>query len=62
MQMLNSLKSDPAGFLRGRGFNIPSGVDMSNPQSIINGLMQSGQVNRNAYLQGMAMMNQFPKR
>lgn len=60
MQMLQGLKQDPIGFMRKMGFNIPQGIDPHNPQSIISALMQSGQVSRNAYTQGMGMMAQFP--
>jgi hypothetical protein len=56
MQMLQSLKSDPVEFMRQRGFNLPDGVDAKNPQSIINALMQSGQVSRNAYKSAIQRM------
>ena len=56
MQMLQNLKSDPAAFIRQRGFNLPDGVDVRNPQSIINALMQSGQVSGNAYKSAMQRM------
>ena len=56
MQLLQQLKSDPAQFMKNKGFNLPDGVDVNNPQSIINGLMQSGQVNNNRYLQAMQML------
>lgn len=49
MQMVQDLKSDPRGFLKNRGFDVPDGVDTSNPQSIINGLMQSGQVGNSRF-------------
>lgn len=55
-QMLQQLKSNPAQFMRDRGINVPDGIDMSNPQSILNGLMQSGQINSNAYQRVMQMM------
>lgn len=60
MQMLQSLKSDPVGFIRQMGYNVPQGIDLHNPQSIINGLMQSRQIPQSAYSQGMQMMRQFP--
>ena len=56
MQMLQNLKSDPATFMRQRGFNLPDGVDVRNPQSIIGALMQSGQVSGNAYRSAMQRM------
>lgn len=56
MQMLQNLKSDPAAFIRQKGFNLPDGVDVRNPQSIINALMQSGQISGNKYQKAMQMM------
>ena len=56
MQMVQQLKSNPIQFLKNMGFNIPNGVDFKNPQSIINSLIQSGQINNNRYQQAMQMM------
>ena len=56
MQMLQNLKNDPVSFLKQKGFNLPDGVDVRNPQSIINALMQSGQVSGNAYKSAMQRM------
>lgn len=55
-QMVQQLKSDPVGFMKSRGINIPNGVDTTNPQSIINGLMQSGQIGNGRYRQVMQMI------
>lgn len=55
-QTVQQLKSNPTEFLQRMGFNIPSGVDLRNPQSIINSLMQSGQVNNAKYYQAMQNM------
>lgn len=60
MHMLQGLKGDPAGFMRQMGFNLPQGVDLHNPQAIVMGLLQSGQVSNAALRQGMGMMSQFP--
>lgn len=38
---VGQLKADPAGFLRQLGVNVPQGVDMSNPVSIIQALYGS---------------------
>ena len=54
MQMLSQLKQNPADFIAKAGFNVPQG--MSNPQQIINHLMQSGQVTQSRYNQVMQMM------
>ena len=56
MQAIQQLKSNPAGFLKSRGFNIPNGVDTRNPQSIINSLVQSGQIGNNKVQQAMQML------
>lgn len=56
VQMIQQLKSDPVGFMKSRGINIPNGVDTTNPQSIINGLMQSGQIGNGRYQQVMQMI------
>lgn len=53
MQMVQELKNNPVNFLKTRGFNIPSGVNTNDPQSIINGLMQSGQVGNSKLQQVM---------
>ncbi len=62
MQMVQQLKSNPSEFLKSRGFNIPNGVDTSNPQSIINGLMRSGQIGNGKYQQVMHMMQKMSGR
>lgn len=56
MQMLNQLKSNPAGLLQRAGFNIPANI--SGPQQIIQHLTQTGQINQNQlnYAQQMAQM------
>lgn len=53
---IQQLKADPVSFLRAKGFNIPDGVDARNPQAIINGLLQSGQIPNNRYQQILRMM------
>lgn len=61
-QMLQQLKNDPAQFLQSMGYNIPSGVDFHNPQSIVNGLMQSGQVNNARYNMAMQAMQRMGRK
>ena len=53
-QLLQQLRTDPAGMLRQRGLNIPAG--MNNPQQILNHLMQTGQVPNAKVQQIMQMM------
>ena len=54
MSMLPGMKQNPLGALRSAGFNVPDG--QSNPQQIIQYLMQSGQVSQQQldYAQKMA--------
>ena len=51
---LQRIMSDPVGVLRQRGLSIPTG--MTNPQQIINHLVQSGQVPQNRLTQAMQML------
>jgi hypothetical protein len=44
-QMLNQIKSNPMSLLSQK-FNIPEGVNVSDPNAIINHLIQSGQVSQ----------------
>lgn len=62
MEAVQQLKADPIGFMKSRGFNLPNGVDTRNPQSIINGLIQSGQVKNTRYQQILQMMGGMPRR
>lgn len=57
MQAVQQLKNNPTEFISNMGFNIPDGVDTSNPNSIINGLLQSGQIKNGRFQQIMNMMN-----
>lgn len=54
MQMLQQIRQNPAAILQKAGLNIPAG--MSDPQQIIQHLMQSGQVSQQRYQQAMQMM------
>ena len=55
-QMMQQLKNDPVAFMKRRGISIPQGVDIHNPQSIINGLIQSGQIGNNRFKMVMQML------
>lgn len=55
--LVQQIKSDPIDFLQKAGFNIPNGVDTSNPMAIINSLMQTGQIGNGRYQQAMRMLN-----
>ena len=53
MQMLNQLRSNPAGMLQQAGFNVPT--NLNSPQDIIQHLMNSGQVNQQQLNQAQQM-------
>ncbi len=55
-QLVQQLKNDPAAFIKSRGFDIPQEVDIHNPQSIISGLMQSGQIGNDKFRMVMQML------
>lgn len=57
MSMLPQLRSNPVGFLKQYGFNIPENVN--NPNDIIQHLMNSGQINQAQYNQARQMAQQF---
>lgn len=56
MQMMQEIKTNPASFLKERGYNIPE--NMNDPRSIVNYLMQSGQIGN----QKMQMAQQMLQR
>ena len=53
-QAFSELQSDPIGVLSKIGLNVPAG--MTNPQQIVNHLMQTGQVPQSRLAQVMQMM------
>lgn len=57
MQMLSQLQSNPLGMLRKAGFNVPD--NMSNPQAIIQHLMNSGQISQSQLTQAQQMAQNF---
>ena len=58
-QMAQQLRSDPIGFLQKSGYNIPS--NLNDPNSIIQYLMNSGQVTQSQYDRARQMAAQFKK-
>ncbi len=44
-QMANQLQQNPLQFLQAVGYNIPNNINLKDPNSIINFLIQSRQVN-----------------
>lgn len=60
VQMLSQLRSNPVGMLKQAGYNIPDG--MTNPQQIVNHLLNSGQVNNGRLNMAQQMAQQFGRR
>lgn len=61
MQMLQQLKSNPVQFLMKSKFNLPQNIDTNNAQSIVNYLVQSGQVSQDLYNKAYNMARQMGK-
>lgn len=57
LAMLQQLKTNPAQVLSQAGYNIPAGI--TNPQQIVNHLLQSGQVNQGKITQAQQMAQMF---
>lgn len=57
LSMLNQLKQNPLGMLQRAGFNVPGNV--TNPQAIIQHLMNSGQITQQQMNQAQAMAQTF---
>lgn len=55
--MVQQIKSDPISFLQSKGVSIPS--NMTNPNDIIQHLMNTGQVSQERYNQAFQMANSF---
>lgn len=53
-QMLQQIRSNPAAVLRQRGLNVPDG--MTNPQQIVQHLLNSGQITNSKLQMAMQMM------
>lgn len=59
MAMLHQLRSNPMQFLRQAGFNVPNNI--SDPNAIIQHLMNSGQVSQQRYEQARQMAMRFKR-
>lgn len=57
MSMLNQLRTNPLGFLRQKGLNVPD--NLTDPNAIIQYLMNSGQINQQTYNQARQMAQSF---
>jgi hypothetical protein len=59
MQMVQSIQQNPVQFLQSRGFNIPQNIN--DPNSIIQYLMNTGQVTQDQYQNVRRMMQPYMK-
>ena len=56
MQMIQQLRSNPAAMLQSRGLSVPEG--MTNPQQIVQHLVNSGQISNTRLQMAMQMLGQ----
>lgn len=59
MQMLQQLRSNPMQFIQRAGFRVPQ--NMTDPNAIIQHLMQTGQVSQEKYNRAFQMARQFKR-
>lgn len=59
LQMVQSIQQNPVQFLQSRGFNIPQNIN--DPNSIIQYLMNTGQVTQDQYQNVRRMMQPYMK-
>ena len=57
--MLSQLKQNPMQFLMQRRMNLPQGMNMNDPQAILNHLVQTGQVSQDQINQAYQMAQKF---
>lgn len=57
--MLQQIKANPMQFLMQRRLNLPQGMPMSDPQAILNHLVQTGQVSQQQLNQAYQMAQRF---
>ena len=57
MQLMGQFRQNPIGILKSIGYNIPE--NMTNPQQIVQHLVQSGQVGNGKLQQAQQMLSQF---
>ena len=54
-RQLQALKSNPMQFIMQRRFNLPNGVNVNDPNAVLNYLMQSRQIDQNTINQAYQM-------
>lgn len=57
--LMAQLQNDPAAFLQKMGYNIPVGLDVRNPNTVINYLLQSKQINGGMLSMAQQLMGMF---
>ena len=57
LMMVQQLKQNPMAMLQKAGYNVPAGL--TNPQQIVNHLLQTGQINTGRLQQAQQMMQMF---
>lgn len=60
LSMLQQLQANPLALLS-KKYNLPQGIDVSNPNAIIQHLMSTGQVSQQAYNNARNMAMNFKK-
>ena len=60
LDRISQLRSDPVGFARQAGYNIPNGI--TNPQQMLQHLLQSGQVPQARFNQAQNLASMFFRR
>ena len=61
LAMLQTLRQNPMQFLMQRRMNLPQGMNMQDPQAILNHLMQTGQVSQDQVNRAWQMAQQFKR-
>ena len=58
-QMLAQFKSNPVEFLAQRNISLPQGINMNDPQAVINHLVSTGRFSQQQINQAYSMMKQL---
>lgn len=61
MALLQQLRQNPMQFLMQRRMNLPQGMNMQDPQAILNHLMQTGQISQEQVNWAYQMAQQFKR-
>ena len=59
MQMVSQFKQNPQQFLAQRNISLPQGINMNDPQAIINHLVSTGRFSQQQINQAYSMMKQL---